>query len=77
MASWIENEIMGSKFKDQRLTARFRQIMSKLAASSGQTIPQICEDWAATKAMYRFLSNKRVDESEILSGHFSINMSRI
>lgn len=77
MASWIESEILGSEFKDQRLTARFRQIMSKLASSSGQTIPQICEDWAATKAMYRFLSNDRVDESEILSGHFSSTFSRI
>ena len=70
MASWIDEEVKASEFKDKRLTERFRSILSTLAAGNGQTIPQLCEDWAMTKATYRFLSNDRVEENEILSGHF-------
>jgi hypothetical protein len=29
-----------------------------------------CQDWANTKAAYRFLSNERVREDSILAGHF-------
>jgi hypothetical protein len=37
----------------------------------GQTIPFACQDWASTKAAYRFLSEDRVSEYDILSGHFN------
>ena len=30
-----------------------------------------CQDWANTKAAYRFFSNERVSEKEILEGHFN------
>jgi len=30
----------------------------------------IVQDWAGTKAAYRFFSNDRVSEEEILRGHF-------
>ena len=49
------------------LTARFH----------GQTLPAACQDWASTKAAYRFFSNPRVDESVILAGHFAATRSRI
>ncbi|MFY9832669.1 MAG: IS4 family transposase, partial [Methylocystis sp.] len=32
--------------------------------------------WANTKAAYRFLSNARVDEGDILSGHFAATRAR-
>lgn len=32
--------------------------------------PMACQDWASTKAAYRFFSNRRVNEQEILAGHF-------
>ncbi|RZA13766.1 MAG: hypothetical protein EOP10_29245, partial [Proteobacteria bacterium] len=50
MASWIDEEVKASEFRDKRLTERFRSILSTLAAGNGQTIPQLCEDWAMTKA---------------------------
>ena len=34
----------------------------------GQSIPLACQDWANTKAAYRFLSNDRVSEADILAG---------
>lgn len=77
MASWIDEEIAGSEFKDKRLTNRFRSILEALSAGDGRTIPQLCEDWASTKALYRFLSNENVEESEILNGHFQQTFKRI
>jgi hypothetical protein len=37
----------------------------------GQSIPLVCPDWANTKAADRFFSNDRVNEVDILSGHFA------
>ncbi|WP_439366108.1 transposase DNA-binding-containing protein [Bradyrhizobium sp. DASA03005] len=30
----------------------------------------MCQDWANTKAAYLFFANERVEEAEVLSGHF-------
>jgi len=70
MTSWMTKELSGSIFKEKRLDARFRDIVKTLSRGSGKSIPEVCERWPSTKAMYRFLSNDRVDESEILAGHF-------
>ncbi|MDB5816848.1 MAG: transposase [Rhizobacter sp.] len=35
-----------------------------------------CQDWANTKAAYRFLSNDDVDEHTILAGHFQAARDR-
>ena len=43
----------------------------------GQSIPLVCQDWANTKAAYRFFSNGRVTEEEILTGHFQSTRDRI
>ena len=69
-------EIEGSEFADKRLGSRFRKLVSKLAENLGAGIPLACEDWANTKAAYRFLSNQRVQEHEILSGHFESTQRR-
>ncbi|MET4222181.1 hypothetical protein ABIB00_007417 [Bradyrhizobium sp. LB14.3] len=34
----------------------------------GQSIPLVCQDWANAKAAYRFFSNDRVSEADILAG---------
>lgn len=43
----------------------------------GQSIPLVCQDWANTKAAYRFFSNDRVGEADILAGHFQSTRERI
>ncbi|RDH41307.1 IS4 family transposase [Zooshikella ganghwensis] len=77
MDSWLNEELSGCAFKDQRLTTRFKSIVACLSEKSGKSIPEICEEWASTKAFYRFLSNERVEASEILAGHFEQTMSRV
>lgn len=42
----------------------------------GESIPLACQDWANTKAAYRFFSNERVQEGDILSGHFGATRER-
>ncbi|MCP1846024.1 hypothetical protein ACVIHI_008515 [Bradyrhizobium sp. USDA 4524] len=43
----------------------------------GQSIPLVCQDWANTKAVYRFFSNERVNEADILCGHFEATRGRV
>ena len=76
MASWIDDELAGCKFADVRLDKRFRTLVERLSEGIGETIPMACQDWANTKAAYRFLSNPRVGEDDILAGHFQSTRDR-
>jgi len=76
MTSWIDKELAGCGFRDVRLGKRFRLLVERLSQAIGETIPMACQDWANTKAAYRFFSNERVDEREILSGHFQATRDR-
>lgn len=68
--TWTETEVAQEAFADQRLGRRFRKLIEQLSQNIGQSIPVSCQDWANTKAAYRFFSNSRVGEEDILGGHF-------
>lgn len=70
--SWLDQEIARSEFQDLRLRKRFGLLLERLWKGMGQTIPLACHDWANTKAAYRFMDNDRVNEQDILSGHFQL-----
>jgi hypothetical protein len=53
-----------------RLAKRFGSLLEMIAHGIGDSIPAACQDWANTKAAYRFFSNERISEEEILGGHF-------
>ena len=74
---WIDQELGECEFKDVRLGKRFRALMEQLAEAVGESIPCACQDWANTKAAYRFFSNEKVDEGEILEGHFRSTGTRV
>jgi hypothetical protein len=76
MKPWIENELKGCEFPDVRLGKRFKTIIGQLATGIGRTLPLACQDWANTKAAYRFLDNRRISEAEILEGHFQATHER-
>jgi hypothetical protein len=76
MGSWIDQELAGCKFVDARLGKRFLMLMEQLSKGLGQTLRLACGDWASTKAAYRFLDNHRVNEPEILAGHFRSTRER-
>jgi Transposase DNA-binding len=73
---WVDREIAGCEFKDARLGDRFRKLLAQLGSAMGQSIPLVCQDWANTKAAYRFFSNDRVSEADILAGHFQSTRDR-
>jgi hypothetical protein len=74
--SWLDQEIAGSEFRDVRLRKRFGLLLQRLWKGMGQTIPLACQDWANTKAAYRFMDNERVSDQDILSGHFEATAQR-
>ena len=75
-SEWVERELAGCEFADERLGKRFRALLEQLSSSPGDSIPLVCQDWANTKAAYRFLDNDRVDEAQILAGHFQATRDR-
>ena len=74
---WIDEELAGCEFSDVRLNKRFRKLLEQLSGGIGESIPWACQDWANTKAAYRFLSNGQVSEAGILKGHFQATRDRL
>jgi len=74
---WIDDEFAASRFSDVRLGRRLRQLVTQMAGAVGGPIPLACQDWANTKAAYRFLSNSDVSEGKILHGHFQSTALRV
>jgi Transposase DNA-binding len=74
--AWIERELAGCRFADERLGRRLRALLDRMAGAMGESIPFACQDWANTKAAYRFFANERVSEEEILGGHFRATCGR-
>ena len=74
--AWLDRELAGCSFADERLMKRLRRLLERMEGAVGESIPLACQDWANTKAAYRFFSNDRVGEEEILAGHFQSTRSR-
>jgi hypothetical protein len=75
-ASWIDGEPAGCALGDKRLCDRLRRLLHQLEGAMGAPLPLACQDWANTKAAYRFLSSGRFGEDAILAGHFRSTASR-
>jgi hypothetical protein len=74
--AWFDREIAGCSFADARLNQRLRNLLQRMSDAMGASIPLACQDWANTKAAYRFFSNDRISEAEILAGHFASTRDR-
>jgi hypothetical protein len=74
--SWWERELAGCAFADARLGQRLRKLVEKMDGAIGASLPLACQDWANTKAAYRFFANERVSEAQILAGHFQATRDR-
>src|SRR3954454_25297515 len=76
-ASWVDQELAGSTFKDERLGRRVRKLLVRMAGAVGAPIPLACQDWPNAKAAYRFPSNEAISETETLAVHFRSTRSRV
>jgi Transposase DNA-binding len=74
--AWFDRELAGCSFADERLNKRLHKLVAQIGSAMGQSIPLVCQDWANTKAAYRFFSNDRVSEADILAGHFQSTRDR-
>src|SRR6266496_4087332 len=74
--AWFDRELAGCSFVDERLNKRLSKLVAQIGSAMGQSIPLVCQDWANTKAAYRFFSNDRVSEADILAGHFQSTFER-
>jgi hypothetical protein len=59
--SWARAEFSGVELGDKRLNERLIKLCDRLSDSPESSINRACEDWAETKAAYRFFKNERVD----------------
>jgi len=63
-------------FRDVRHDKRLRQSLERFSHRIGATTPWASQDWANTKAAYRFFANDRISEANILAGHFASTRER-
>lgn len=73
----MERELKGCAFPDVRLGERLRRLLEQMSDGFGASISMACQDWASTKAAYRFFANGQVSEAELLGGHFSAPRERV
>ncbi|KXB03581.1 transposase [candidate division MSBL1 archaeon SCGC-AAA261G05] len=77
VSAHIKNEFKSADFGDKRLNERLQKIGIALGSTPSESIPKACEDWASTKATYRFCDNENVNPKEILSSHRKEQKSRL
>lgn len=75
--SWSDWEFERANLGDKRLNARLKKLAEDLSSAPEAPINQASEDWAATKAAYRFFQNEQVTSERILSPHQARTQERI
>ncbi len=73
---WASSEFSDVDLGDKRLKDRLIKMCDRFSESPESPINQACEDWAETKAAYRFFKNECVDPAKILEAHASKTAER-
>ena len=74
--SMIQRELELGAFPDERLGKRLGRLLGQFVDGTAESVPLACQDWANTKAAYRFFANERVTEEDILAGNFRSTRER-
>ena len=75
--SWAREEFSKIRLKDKRLNQGCKKVAWALEQQSTEPINQACEDWADTKAAYRFFDNPKVSPDKILAPHYERTVKRM
>lgn len=67
--NWAAEEFNDVDLGDERLNERLIKLANRFSEFPESPINQACQDWAESKAAYRFFKNERVDSEEIMSAH--------
>ncbi|MEI7881766.1 MAG: IS4 family transposase [bacterium] len=76
-SSWATTEFENVDLGDTRLNERLAGLCSRFSDSPESPINQACEDWAETKAAYRFFGNTNVSASAITNAHVHKTAERV
>lgn len=76
-SDWIKKELSNLSLGDKRLNARLLEIAKNLSEHHQMPINQACEDWASTKAAYRFFANEKVSAEKVLRTHQDQTQNRL
>lgn len=74
---WAVEEFAEVDLRDERLNKRCQEIARALGEQTSAPINQACEDWADTKAAYRFFDNKKVSSEKITQPHRQRTIERM
>lgn len=72
----IIGEFRGCELGDKRLNKRLEKTADVLFNKLGASIPSASENWATTKAIYRFLDNPNFAEDKLIQRHFEATAQR-
>ncbi|MGH2498434.1 MAG: IS4 family transposase [Ktedonobacteraceae bacterium] len=73
---WAQQEVGQAQLGHRARTRRLVQLVEDLAAHPAESVPQACEEWAATKAAYRFWDNQHVEAAAIRRAHKEQTLTR-
>ncbi len=74
--SWTDNEFFSADLGDERLNKRLSIISERFAQSPLSPINHACDDWAETKAAYRFFRNEKFAYQDITRSHIAATKER-
>lgn len=66
---WAADEFNEVDLGDKRRESRLVKLCDSFSEAPESPINQACEDWAETKAAYRFFQNEHVDAGQIMAAH--------
>lgn len=75
--TWAEEEFAEVNLNDERLNDHCQKLAEVLGQQPTASINQACEDWADTKAAYRFFENPNVSPDDILLPHRERSVERM
>jgi len=74
---WASDEFKDVDLGDKRLDTRLVNMCDTFSKSPESSINHACEDWAETKASYRFFQNDNVDVDKIIDAHRMKTFDRV
>lgn len=74
--NWVSKEFHLTNLGDQRLNKRLSMLTERFSKSPESPINQACENWAETKAAYRFFQNDSISYREITKSHIEATKQR-
>lgn len=74
---WVEVEFERLDLNDKRLDKRAQKIVCDLSAKPTASIPEFSENWAATKAVYEFCANEKVEAAKVIAAQRQATLSRM